>query len=133
MALTGKQRRHLRALGHALAPVAMIGKGGVTDAFVEGDQVRISRRVEFDTNRCKPLICRDSLLGLPLPAHGGGAVYSKLICASGAGFLSFKAASTVACSWWMVEMPLTGGASLIDTVWRWIRRSCASAACGLAE
>ena len=34
MALTGKQRRHLRGLGHALAPVAQIGKGGVSDAVV---------------------------------------------------------------------------------------------------
>ena len=34
MALNGKQRRHLRALGHALAPVALIGKGGLTDPFV---------------------------------------------------------------------------------------------------
>ena len=34
MSLTGKQRRHLRGLGHALRPVAQLGKDGVTDAFV---------------------------------------------------------------------------------------------------
>ena len=35
MGLTGKQRRHLRGLGHALVPIANLGKGGITDAFVD--------------------------------------------------------------------------------------------------
>lgn len=35
MALTGKQRRHLRGLGHNLSPVAQVGKGGVSDAVVK--------------------------------------------------------------------------------------------------
>lgn len=34
MALDGKQRRYLRALGHALSPVLQIGRGGVTPALV---------------------------------------------------------------------------------------------------
>jgi RNA-binding protein len=33
-ALTGKQRRHLRALGHGLDPVVRVGKGGITDGLV---------------------------------------------------------------------------------------------------
>ncbi len=33
--LTGQATRHLRALGHSLAPVLMIGKGGITDALVK--------------------------------------------------------------------------------------------------
>ncbi|HTJ44282.1 MAG TPA: ribosome assembly RNA-binding protein YhbY [Kofleriaceae bacterium] len=33
--LTGKQRRHLRGLGHKLEPITQLGKGGITDAFVD--------------------------------------------------------------------------------------------------
>jgi RNA-binding protein len=32
--LTGKQRRHLRALGHHLMPVVQVGKEGITDALL---------------------------------------------------------------------------------------------------
>jgi len=32
--LTGKQRRHLRALGHHLSPVVQVGHEGINDAVV---------------------------------------------------------------------------------------------------
>ena len=35
MALTGKQRRALRALGHPLAPILQLGKGGLSAPLVE--------------------------------------------------------------------------------------------------
>jgi RNA-binding protein len=34
MTLTGKQRRHLRSLGHHLDPVVQLGKQGLTEAAV---------------------------------------------------------------------------------------------------
>jgi RNA-binding protein len=34
MPLTGKQRRHLRALAHELRPVVQIGKDGIDDGLV---------------------------------------------------------------------------------------------------
>lgn len=34
MDLTGKQRRHLRALAHHLNPIVMIGRAGLTDAVL---------------------------------------------------------------------------------------------------
>jgi len=33
--LTGKQRRHLRALAHELRPLVQIGKGGIDDGLVK--------------------------------------------------------------------------------------------------
>src|SRR6266540_1342067 len=33
--LTGKQKRHLRALGHALKPVILIGKGEITEPLLK--------------------------------------------------------------------------------------------------
>ena len=41
MVLTGKQRRHLRALGHGLEPVAHVGKGGLSPALVEAIDVAL--------------------------------------------------------------------------------------------
>ena len=35
MSLTGKQRRHLRALGHELRPLVQIGKGGIDDGLIK--------------------------------------------------------------------------------------------------
>ena len=32
--LTGKQRRHLRALGHDIKPIVQVGKGGIDDGLV---------------------------------------------------------------------------------------------------
>jgi RNA-binding protein len=34
MQLTGKQRRHLRALAHKLRPIVQVGKGGIDDSVV---------------------------------------------------------------------------------------------------
>ena len=33
--LTGKQKRHLRALGHSLKPLILVGKGEVSEALVK--------------------------------------------------------------------------------------------------
>ncbi|CAM3363568.1 ribosome assembly RNA-binding protein YhbY [Corallococcus sp. ZKHCc1 1396] len=34
MPLTGKERRHLRALGHHLEPVVLVGQSGVTEGVI---------------------------------------------------------------------------------------------------
>jgi len=39
--LTGKQRRHLRALGHHLEPVVLVGKEGISQALVESAKVAL--------------------------------------------------------------------------------------------
>ncbi len=48
MALTGKQRRYLRSLGHALPAVVLVGKEGLTDevADVTREQLRAHELVK---------------------------------------------------------------------------------------
>ena len=41
--LSGKQRRHLRALGHHLDPLLQIGQEGVTDGVVAQANVQLQR------------------------------------------------------------------------------------------
>lgn len=40
-ALTGRQKRHLRALGHHLDPVAQVGREGVSEAVVRKVDVEL--------------------------------------------------------------------------------------------
>lgn len=39
--LSGKQRRHLRSLGHHLKPVVQLGKHGLSDSVVEAVNIAI--------------------------------------------------------------------------------------------
>jgi RNA-binding protein len=70
VALSGKQRRHLRALGHGLAPIVQLGKDGVTGNVVSAlDQaledhelvkVRILASALVDRNEAGDQLAKDT-------------------------------------------------------------------------
>lgn len=66
--LTGKQRRHLRALGHELRPIVQIGRGGIDDGVVaavdraladhELVKVRLGEAAELDRHHAADAIAQ---------------------------------------------------------------------------
>ena len=56
MELTGKQKRHLRALGHALSPVVMLGREGLSEA------VTAKTDAELENHELIKIKCGESCL-----------------------------------------------------------------------
>lgn len=54
--LTGKQRRHLRALGHHLSAVLQVGHDGVSDAVVQqaGEQLAAHELIKIKVGESSP-------------------------------------------------------------------------------
>jgi RNA-binding protein len=84
--LTGKQRRHLRALGHHLDPLLQIGHDGITDAVVAqaGAQLRRHELIKVRVLESAPLDRREA--AGELSARTGAALAQVL----GRTFLLYK-------------------------------------------
>ncbi|TMA21306.1 MAG: ribosome assembly RNA-binding protein YhbY [Deltaproteobacteria bacterium] len=84
--MTGKQRRHLRALGHHLDPLLQIGHEGVTDAVVAqaNDQLRRHELIKVRVLESSPLDRREA--ADELSARSGAALAQVL----GRTFLLYK-------------------------------------------
>jgi RNA-binding protein len=84
--LSGKQRRHLRALGHHLSPVLHIGHEGLTDAVVA------HANAQLDAHELIKVKVSESS---PLPRHEAAeqlasATHSELAQVLGRTFLLYK-------------------------------------------
>jgi len=84
--LSGKQRRHLRALGHHLSPVLHIGHEGLTDAVVA------QANAQLDAHELIKVKVSESS---PLPRHAAAdqlasATSSELAQVLGRTFLLYK-------------------------------------------
>ena len=84
--LGGKQRRHLRALGHHLSPVLHIGHGGVTEAVVA------QANAQLDAHELIKVKVSEAS---PLPRHEAAgqlasATHSELAQVLGRTFLLYK-------------------------------------------
>ena len=84
--LTGKQRRHLRALGHHLDPLLQIGHEGVTDAVVAQANAQLRRHelIKVRVLESSPLDRREA--ADELSARSGAALAQVL----GRTFLLYK-------------------------------------------
>jgi len=84
--LTGKQRRHLRALGHHLAPVLHIGHEGLTDSLVAqaNAQLESHELIKVKVGESSPLPRHDAASQL------GSATHSEVAQVLGRTFLLYR-------------------------------------------
>ena len=85
--LTGKQRRHLRALGHHLTPVLQIGHEGLTDALVAAANAQLDAHelIKVKVGESSPLPRHDAAEDL------ASATRSDLAQVLGRTFLLYRA------------------------------------------
>ena len=84
--LTGKQRRHLRALGHHLSPILQIGHEGLTDSVVAQANAQLAAHELMKVKVSE---------GSPLPRHEAAeqlasATSSELAQVLGRTFLLYR-------------------------------------------
>ena len=77
-ALTGRQRRHLRALGHHLQPVVQVGHEGVTEAVVReaNQQLETHELIKVRIGESSP---QDRHEGAELLAEKTGAQVAQVL------------------------------------------------------
>ena len=85
--LNGKQRRHLRALGHHLSPVLQIGHEGLTDSLVAqaNTQLDAHELIKVKVGESSPLPRHDAASQL------ASATRSELAQVLGRTFLLYRA------------------------------------------
>ena len=76
--LTGKQRRHLRALGHHLQPVVQVGHEGITEALVReaNQQLETHELIKVRIGESSP---QDRHEGAELLAERTGAQVAQVL------------------------------------------------------
>jgi RNA-binding protein len=84
--LSGKQRRHLRALGHHLSPVLQIGHEGLTDAVLAqaNTQLDAHELIKVKVSEASPLPRHEAAAQL------ASATHSQLAQVLGRTFLLYK-------------------------------------------
>jgi RNA-binding protein len=84
--LTGKQRRHLRALGHHLDAIVQIGREGITDALVReaGEQLAAHELIKVRVAESAPISRHEAAEDL---ARRTGAELAQVL---GRTFLLYK-------------------------------------------
>ena len=74
MELTGRQKRHLRGLGHSLHPVVMVGREGVTEAVIRKTAIELENHELIKVKAGEGCLENAKEVGEALSAATGAAV-----------------------------------------------------------